>query len=153
MEEMMEKELARFRAEHIGIIFQQFHLMSHLTAIENVSLPLELTYQTATEQKATEALRKVGLDHRLQHFPWQLSGGECQRVAIARALVVEPALMLADEPTGNLDQETGKQVVDLLFELVEANQMTLLLVTHDRELAKRCQQRYQLKEGKLHDLD
>ena len=152
METMGEKELARFRAQHIGIVFQQFHLMSHLTAMENVSLPLELTYQSQADEKATQALQQVGLGHRLHHFPWQLSGGESQRVAIARALVVQPALMLADEPTGNLDQETGDQVANLLFDLVSAKQMTLLLVTHDHQLAQRCQKRYTLQDGTLHDM-
>jgi putative ABC transport system ATP-binding protein len=146
---MSEEDLTRFRAENIGIIFQQFHLMSHLTAQENVSLPLELFQRPGHEVRARAALKQVRLDHRETHFPYQLSGGECQRVAIARAIVVEPAILLADEPTGNLDTETGEQVAQLLFDLVAQNQMTLVMVTHNRELAARCQRQVVLQQGQL----
>ena len=146
---MNEEELTRFRAENIGIIFQQFHLMSHLTALENVSLPLEIFQREGHTERARHALEQVRLSHRHDHFPYQLSGGECQRVAIARAVVVEPAILLADEPTGNLDTETGEQVAQLLFDLVRDTQMTLLMVTHNRELAERCQRQVVLQQGQL----
>ncbi|MBF0286438.1 MAG: ABC transporter ATP-binding protein [SAR324 cluster bacterium] len=147
--EMNEEQLARFRAKNIGIIFQQFHLMSHLTALENISLPLELSRDEDAVAKAQEALEQVGLEHRRNHFPHQLSGGESQRVAIARALVVRPALLLADEPTGNLDNKTGSHIADLLFDLVQSIQMTLLFVTHNEMLAERCNRQQVLQEGKF----
>lgn len=147
--QMTESQLIDFRAQNIGIIFQQFHLMPHFSAVENVALPLELTRQPNPRQSAEEALRQVGLSERMHHLPHQLSGGECQRVAIARALVVKPALLLADEPTGNLDQENGNQVADLLFDLVQANGSTLILVTHNLGLANRCQRQLHLKQGRL----
>ncbi len=147
--EMSEEQLAKFRAKNIGVIFQQFHLMSHLTALENISLPLELSHDPEAIAKAEEALEQVGLEHRRNHFPHQLSGGESQRVAIARALVVRPALLLADEPTGNLDNKTGERIADLLFELVQSIQMTLLFVTHNEQLAERCHRKQVLKEGKF----
>ena len=146
---MGESELARFRAKNIGIVFQQFHLMSHLTALENVSLPLELAHDAKSTQKANLALAKVGLAHRMRHFPYELSGGECQRAALARALVTEPAVLLADEPTGNLDSETGKYIADLLFELVKGIGMTMILVTHNEKLAQRCGRQLRLSEGRL----
>src|SRR5690606_16109629 len=108
MQTLDEAQLSRFRARNIGIIFQQFHLMSHLTALENVSLPLDLAHDSQAAAKAGEALEQVGLGHRMDHFPHQMSGGECQRVAIARAMVVRPSILLADEPTGNLDNSTGE---------------------------------------------
>ena len=144
-----EEALARFRAQNIGIIFQQFHLMSHLTALENVSLPLDLFKDSQATEKATEALQQVGLEKRLDHFPHQLSGGECQRVAIARAMVVRPSILLADEPTGNLDSTTGEHVSDMIFNLVEQHQMTLLFVTHNEELALRCARQQRLQDGKF----
>jgi len=144
-----EDEMAKFRANSVGIIFQQIYLMPHLTALENVSLPLEILRKKNIEDKAILALEKVNLSHRKHHFPSQLSGGENQRVAIARALVVEPAILLADEPTGNLDNKSGVQVRDLLFDLVESNEMTLLLVTHNVDLALHCNRQYILKEGKF----
>ena len=147
---MSEEELSRFRAKNIGIIFQQFHLMPHLTALENVMLPLEILGHSKIEEKAKAALNDVGLSHRESHTPARLSGGECQRVAIARALVVEPKLLLADEPSGNLDQETGQNVMDLLFDICQKKEMTLLLITHDLELSRRCQKQLHLKSGKLH---
>lgn len=151
LNQMNEDRLARFRAEQIGIIFQQFHLMPHLTARENIMLPLEiLKHQRKEIQSRTRrVLEQVGLSHRADHLPSQLSGGECQRVAIARALVVQPALLLADEPTGNLDTATGEQVADLLFDLVTASGMTLIVVTHNPALAGRCRRRLELKKGRL----
>ncbi|HYC00951.1 MAG TPA: ABC transporter ATP-binding protein [Candidatus Limnocylindrales bacterium] len=144
-----EHALADFRARTVGIIFQHFHLIRSLTAIENVRLPLELRDGADADGRAARALAAVGLDHRRDHFPAQLSGGECQRVAIARALVTEPALLLADEPTGNLDERTGRQVADLLFELVEAAGATLVLVTHSAALAARCSRSLLLHDGVL----
>lgn len=149
MQAMNEAQLARFRALNIGIIFQQFHLMSHLTALENVSLPLNLFKDTHATEKAHEALDQVGLDHRKEHFPWQLSGGECQRVAIARAMVVRPAILLADEPTGNLDTKTGEAVSDMIFNLVAEHKMTLLFVTHNETLALRCARQQRLEGGRF----
>lgn len=146
---MAEKELSLFRAQNIGIIFQQFHLMPQLTAIENVSLPLEILGQRGTFERAARALEQVGLSGRESHLPQQLSGGECQRVAIARAIVGEPKILFADEPSGNLDQDTGEQVMQLIFDLVQKNGMTLVLVTHDRALADRCQKTIELKGGRL----
>jgi putative ABC transport system ATP-binding protein len=147
MQSLSEEQLARFRARHIGIIFQQFHLMSHLTALENVSLPLDLFRDPEARGKAEEALRQVGLARRMTHFPHQLSGGECQRVAIARAMVVRPAILLADEPTGNLDNATGAYVSDMIFDLVREHGMTMLFVTHNEELAKRCAREQRLQNG------
>jgi putative ABC transport system ATP-binding protein len=144
-----ERAWARFRARHIGIVFQQFHLLSHLTALENVSLPLELRGDSAAIRLAQEALDQVGLTPRSTHFPHQLSGGERQRVAIARALGMEPTLLLADEPSGNLDTHTGERVMDLFFDLVKRRGMSLILVTHDEALARRCQRRLVLREGRL----
>lgn len=148
---MNERDLSKFRASNIGIVFQQFHLMPHLTAQENVSLPLELLHDKEAKAKAAVVLESIGLFERRKHFPHQLSGGECQRVAIGRALVVEPAILLADEPTGNLDEKTGDQLSRLLFELVESIQMTLLLVTHNRAMASQCSRQLTLKNGNLYN--
>ena len=145
--EMSEVKLTQFRAENIGIIFQQFYLMPHLTALENVSLPLEMFGYEDYLNRAKEALQQVGLSDREQHFPHQLSGGESQRVAIARAVVGRPSILLADEPTGNLDNETGVQVANLLFDLVKTTGMTMLLVTHNTEMAKRCSRQMTLQFG------
>ena len=145
--EMSEVKLTQFRAENIGIIFQQFYLMPHLTALENVSLPLEMFGYEDYLNRAKETLQQVGLSDREQHFPHQLSGGESQRVAIARAVVGRPSILLADEPTGNLDNETGVQVANLLFELVKTTGMTMLLVTHNTEMAKRCSRQLTLQFG------
>lgn len=141
---LSEAQLTQFRASHIGFVFQRFHLMSQLTALENVSLPLEIRGINEAGALAEQALTQVGLSHRAHHFPAQLSGGECQRVAIARAAVVKPPLLLADEPSGNLDQETGLQVTQLLFDMVSSENMTLILVTHNEELALRCQHQLRL---------
>ena len=145
--EMSEVKLTQFRAENIGIIFQQFYLMPHLTALENVSLPLEMFGYEDYLNRAKEALNQVGLSGREQHFPHQLSGGESQRVAIARAVVARPSILLADEPTGNLDNETGVHVANLLFDLVKTTGMTMLLVTHNTEMARRCARQLTLQFG------
>jgi putative ABC transport system ATP-binding protein len=123
--------------------------MPHLTAAENISLPLEILRQDRIHERTQSLLEQVGLTHRARHLPGQLSGGECQRVAIARALIVEPALILADEPTGNLDTDTGKKVADLLFNLVETRRKTLVVVTHNQDLAARCRETKILSRGNL----
>ena len=151
MDTLSEANLSRFRARKISIVFQQYHLMPHLTALENVSLPLELAGDKQAKDKAHQALSQVELGHRLAHFPSFLSGGECQRVAIARALVTRPALLLADEPTGSLDSRTGLQVIDQLFDVVKSVGMTMLLVTHDTSLVDRSQRKLVLQEGTLHE--
>jgi putative ABC transport system ATP-binding protein len=134
----------------MGIVFQQYHLLPHLTALENVSLPLEIRSETVGD-RAQELLCSVGLGHRLHHMPSQLSGGECQRVAIARALVVRPEMILADEPSGNLDQKTGEQVMDIFFKLVREHRMTTLLVTHNQQLTQFCDRVFRLEEGQLRE--
>ena len=146
---MNEDRLSRYRAVKIGIIFQQFHLMPHLTARENISLPLEILKQRTIAEQVDEMLEKVGLQDRQHHLPGQLSGGECQRVAIARALIIKPALLLADEPTGNLDIGTGEKVAALLFDLVEKEKRCLILVTHNPDLAARCSKPMKLDQGSL----
>jgi len=149
LNKLNEDRLARFRATKIGIIFQQFHLMPHLTAEENISLPLEILKSEHIEERTSEALKQVGLENRRNHLPGRLSGGECQRVAIARALVVKPSILLADELTGNLDASTGRQVADLLFDLVHSINMTLIMVSHNLELTARCKRQMRLVDGKL----
>jgi putative ABC transport system ATP-binding protein len=144
-----EDSLARLRRSSIGIVFQAFHLIPTMTALENVALPLELAGVAQSSARAAESLRAVGLGHRLTHLPSQLSGGEQQRVAIARAVVSEPALLLADEPTGNLDVATGRAVMDLLFGLQARLGITLLLITHDPALAGRCGRQVHMKDGRL----
>jgi putative ABC transport system ATP-binding protein len=142
-----EETLAKFRRENIGIIFQSFHLIPTMTALENVAVPLEFKGDKYAMDRAREGLVRVGLGHRLDHYPGQLSGGEQQRVAIARAVTSGAKILLADEPTGNLDQETGSTIIDLLFDLKEREQATLLLVTHDRALAKRCDRILEVRDG------
>lgn len=149
IDEMTERELAQFRSRNIGIVFQQFHLMPYLSAEENVSLPLDILGDPEINNKVADILDKVGLSQRKDHLPRQLSGGECQRVAIARASVVQPKVLLADEPSGNLDTETGNKVMDLLFSLAKDTGMTLILITHDMQLAKRCDRQIHLKGGRL----
>ena len=144
-----EDRLARLRAANIGIVFQSFHLVPTMTALENVALPLEFLDRDDSFGAARAALAEVGLSHRESHFPGQLSGGEQQRVAIARALSTRPSLILADEPTGNLDLATGGEVMDLLFGLKERTGATLLLITHDRSLAKRCDRIVSLADGRI----
>ena len=148
-EDLSESELNDFRAENIGFIFQNFHLVSYLNALENVMLPAKVNKITNPKEKAIELLQSVGLSHRLHHLPSELSGGEKQRVAIARSLIHNPKILLADEPSGNLDEETGNAVMDKLFELVENNNTTLILVTHSNDVAMRCEKVFTLHSGKL----
>jgi putative ABC transport system ATP-binding protein len=140
---------AAMRGQHVGFVFQSFHLVPSLTALENVMLPLELAGRADARQAARDVLGQVGLAGRLGHYPRQLSGGEQQRVAIARAFVTSPAVLFADEPTGNLDTTTGARVVQLLFDLNRATGATLVLVTHDRDLAARCDRMVELDAGRL----
>lgn len=144
-----EDALAAFRRDNIGIIFQSFHLIPSMTALENVAVPLEFAGAPDAFAKAQAALEAVGLGHRLTHYPGQLSGGEQQRVAIARAFVTAPRLILADEPTGNLDHDTGQMVIDLMFDLTRRHGTTLVLVTHDAELAKRCDIKIAIRDGHI----
>ncbi|MFN7113719.1 MAG: ABC transporter ATP-binding protein [Alphaproteobacteria bacterium] len=145
-----EDALAAFRRDNIGIIFQSFHLIPSMTALENVAVPLEFAGSPDAFKKAEEALTAVGLDHRLTHYPGQLSGGEQQRVAIARAFVTAPRLILADEPTGNLDHDTGQKVIDLMFDMTRKHGTTLVLVTHDTQLAERCDVKVSIRDGQIH---
>ncbi|PLY09037.1 MAG: ABC transporter ATP-binding protein [Arcobacter sp.] len=147
--DLQESELNDFRATNIGFIFQNFHLVSYLNALENVMLPAKVCGISKPKEKAIELLESVGLSHRLDHLPSQLSGGEKQRVAIARALIHNPKIILADEPSGNLDDETGNAVMDILFELIKKNNTTLILVTHSKDVAARCEKTYELIHGKL----
>ena len=140
---------ARIRGEKVGFVFQSFQLLPALTALENVMLPLELRGDSGAQASAREILQRVGLGERLEHYPRQLSGGEQQRVALARAFVAGPSLLFADEPTGNLDTETGRAIIDLLFELNAQNGTTLVLVTHDERLAERCGRILRLASGRL----
>ncbi|MEC9368968.1 MAG: ABC transporter ATP-binding protein [Pseudomonadota bacterium] len=144
-----EDRLAELRARHIGIVFQSFHLIPTMTAIENIALPLEFLGRADAANVAAEALADVGLSARAHHFPAQLSGGEQQRVAIARALASRPSILLADEPTGNLDSATGEDIIDLLFALQRKRGATLLLITHDTALAARCSRAVALKDGRI----
>jgi putative ABC transport system ATP-binding protein len=145
--ELDEDGRAAIRGKHVGFVFQSFHLIPSLTAIENVMLPLELSGRRDARQSAAAALAQVGLTPRMAHYPKQLSGGEQQRVAIARAFVTHPAVLFADEPTGNLDTATGQRIADLLFELNRSARSTLVLVTHDRGLAQRCNHLLELDAG------
>jgi putative ABC transport system ATP-binding protein len=144
-----EDRLARFRGGEIGFVFQSFHLMQTMNALENVAVPLELAGRGDSFDRARTMLQRVGLGGRLSHYPAQLSGGEQQRVAIARALAVKPTILIADEPTGNLDAGTGGEVADLLFESVKAEGATLVLVTHDAELAARCDRIVRISAGRI----
>ena len=144
---MSEDALAQFRGRQIGIVFQSFHLIETMTALENVAVPLELAGHRDPFQRAQKELEAVGLKDRLSHYPSELSGGEQQRVAIARALAPDPTLLLADEPTGNLDATNGDMIVELLFALKHERNMTLVLVTHDLRLAARCDRTIQLNSG------
>lgn len=140
---------AAARARHVGFVFQSFHLVPSLTALENVMLPLELAGHSGARAAARDVLDKVGLSAREGHYPRQLSGGEQQRVAIARAFVTRPAILFADEPTGNLDAATGERIIQLLFELNRATQTTLVLVTHDQAIANRCERVIRLEAGRV----
>lgn len=146
---MSEDELAQFRGRQIGIVFQSFHLIETMTALENVAVPLELAGHNDPFTRARKELEAVGLKDRLSHYPSELSGGEQQRVAIARALAPDPTLLLADEPTGNLDATNGDMIVELLFALKRERNMTMVLVTHDLRLAARCDRTIQLNSGKI----
>jgi len=151
LNEMNENELAVFRRDNVGIVFQSFHLIPTMTALENAALPLELSGVSDAFDKAAEELSKVGLAKRLKHYPSQLSGGEQQRVAIARALISSPDLILADEPTGNLDKSNGVLIMDMLFEACAQKHATLLLITHQLELAKRCERQVGMLDGRITD--
>lgn len=144
-----EDQRAEVRRSNIGFIFQNFYLLENLTAIENVMLPLELLYDKDAKQKASELLRLVGLEDRMQHLPRQLSGGEQQRVAIARAFVTMPKIVFADEPTGNLDQKTGESIIDILFSINNKYNTTLVIVSHDHSLANRCNKIINISRGKI----
>jgi putative ABC transport system ATP-binding protein len=144
-----EDDLARFRGRRIGIVFQSFHLVPTMTALENVALPLELAGREGAFERAERELALVGLGERRHHYPAQLSGGEQQRVAIARAIAPDPAILVADEPTGNLDEATGGSIVDLLFRLKTERGSTLVLVTHDPGLARRCDRTIRLRSGRI----
>lgn len=146
---MSEDQLARFRRDHMGVVFQSFHLIPTMTALENVATPLELARDPQAFDKARDALEAVGLSHRQNHFPAQLSGGEQQRVALARATAPRPRILLADEPTGNLDGSTGATIMDLLFDLQQRNGSTLIIVTHAPELAARCDRVVHLRDGRI----
>ncbi|MBX6328038.1 MAG: ABC transporter ATP-binding protein [Pseudolabrys sp.] len=148
-----EDALARFRGRTIGIVFQSFHLIPTLTALENVAMPLELAGVADATKRAREELVAVGLEDRLRHYPTELSGGEQQRVAIARAVAPDPAILLADEPTGNLDEDTGQQIIELLFDIQIRRGTTLVLVTHDAALAMRCRRIARLRSGRIDGVD
>jgi len=152
MDTMSEDARAELRNQYIGFVFQAFHLIPGFTALENVMLPLEIKEMVNAEIVARQLLARVGMEHRLGHYPTTLSGGEQQRVAIARAFSTNPPLLLADEPTGNLDTETGQKMIDLLFELNQEYGTTLILVTHDKSLTKRCDRCFRLTQGKLEQI-
>jgi putative ABC transport system ATP-binding protein len=144
-----EDKLAKFRRDNVGIVFQNFHLIPTMTAIENISIPMEFAGFVDHHDRARKLLKKVDLENRAYHYPAQLSGGEQQRVALARAFATRPAILLADEPTGNLDQKTGKNVMDLIFELHSDSNTTMLLISHDPILANRCDRIIGLADGKI----
>jgi putative ABC transport system ATP-binding protein len=144
---LSEDALALFRRDTIGIVFQQFHLIPTMTALENVAVPLEFAGRKDAFDRAEAQLKAVGLGHRIEHYPGQLSGGEQQRVALARSFAAEPKILLADEPTGNLDGATGQQIVELLFELHDHHDTTLMLITHDLKLAARCERVVRIADG------
>lgn len=146
---LSKAEMTQFRAENIGFVFQQFHLISHLTAYENLSLPLEILGRDFKEEEILQHLENVGLAHRATHKPTELSGGECQRLALARGLITKPKLLLADEPSGNLDSETGQKVMSLFFDQARSSKTTTVLVTHDMALALKCDRIFVLQEGRL----
>ena len=149
IDRMGEDALAKFRGAQVGIVFQSFHLISTMTALENVAIPLELAGRSDAFATAASELASVGLADRASHYPSQLSGGEQQRVALARALAPSPAIIVADEPTGNLDEETGRMVMQLLFDLRRDRGSTLVLVTHDNGLARRCDRVVRMRSGKI----
>ena len=146
---MGEDDLARFRRDNMGVVFQSFHLIPTMTALENVATPLELAGVRDAFDRAEAELQTVGLGHRTDHYPAQMSGGEQQRVALARASVTRPKLLLADEPTGNLDETNGAAIIDMLFDLREQHGATLIMVTHSNELANRCERVIRLRDGRI----
>ena len=146
---MNEDELARFRGRHIGVVFQSFHLVPTMTALENIAVPLELAGAKDAFARARDLLARVGLQDRPDHYPAELSGGEQQRVALARAIIANPEILVADEPTGNLDDSTGQAIIELLFALQREHGTTLLLVTHDLDLARRCDRMIRLRSGQI----
>ncbi len=148
-----EDQLALFRREHVGIVFQSFHLVPSMTALENVAIPLEFAGRADAFERAREELGLVGLGHRVDHYPSQLSGGEQQRVALARAVVGDPDILLADEPTGNLDQVSGASIIELMFDLHRRKKTTLLLITHDDALAQRCDRVVRLRDGLIERIE
>ena len=147
---LSKDEMTAFRGKNISFVFQQFHLVSHLTAFENIALPMEILGRKFEAADINKALENVGLLERADHKPGELSGGECQRLALARGLITRPSLLLADEPSGNLDTETGDKVMNLFFKQVRETKTTTILVTHDLDLAKRCDRVLTLRNGKLH---
>lgn len=151
LHQLDEEQRAALRARHIGFVFQSFLLLPTLTALENVMLPAELKGDSGNRKRAMALLEQVGLGNRVRHFPAQLSGGEQQRVAIARAFMTQPDILLADEPTGNLDQQTGARIIELLFELNRQHGTTLVIVTHDESLAVRCERRLLMTAGQLEE--
>jgi putative ABC transport system ATP-binding protein len=150
---MSEDDAARFRRGNVGIVFQSFHLIPTMTALENVAVPLEIALVPNAFERAREELTAVGLEHRLDHYPSQLSGGEQQRVALARALAPRPSLLFADEPTGNLDGRTGAEIIEIMFKLQRERGSTLILVTHDEALAKRCDRIVRLRDGHIEAIE
>ena len=144
---LKEDELADYRSKNVGIIFQSFNLLPSMTALENVNLPLEISGNFINNEKGTKLLESVGLGHRISHYPHELSGGEQQRVAIARSLISSPEILIADEPTGNLDKKNSKEVIELIFKLQKIHKSTLILVTHDKSLADLCDQTIILDNG------
>lgn len=151
IDQMSEDEVATFRGKHIGIVFQSFQLIPNMTALENAAVPLELAGRNDAFSVAQTELEAVGLGHRLHHYPSMLSGGEQQRVAIARALAPDPDILVADEPTGNLDTKTGQMIADLLFSRAQKHGLTTILVTHDLALAARCGRQIHMQNGVIHD--
>jgi putative ABC transport system ATP-binding protein len=149
LDQMSEDAIARFRGRNIGFVFQSFHLIANMTALENVAVPLELAGADDAFDRARAELEAVGLKDRMTHYPGQLSGGEQQRVAIARALAPEPAILIADEPTGNLDQDTGRQIADLIFDTQKKRGTSFVLVTHDAALAERCDRQVRVRSGEV----
>jgi putative ABC transport system ATP-binding protein len=150
---LSEDGLALFRRQRVGVLFQSFHLIPTMTALENVALPLELAGRRDAFERARAGLAEVGLERRLEHYPTQLSGGEQQRVALARALANEPELLLADEPTGNLDRGTGRQIAELIFAARERHHATLFLITHDPALASLCDETRRMSDGRLEPVE
>jgi putative ABC transport system ATP-binding protein len=150
---LSDKKRTKIRGKNLGVIFQQFHLLPHLTAIENITFAGEINNIDEVKQKASNLLERVGLSDRESHFPHELSGGEMQRVAVARALITSPRIILADEPSGSLDEKNAKEIIDLIFELVDEKKTSLIFVTHDEDLSKRCSRSLILDGGVLRERD